>query len=125
MINYSDPRALDRGRVRSALDAAVLPDTRTLVVEGTFALLPALTRPARWSVYIDAPADLRLARKILRKISEGADPEISLRGYLAYGREAHTRYVAPTQRSAELVLDGTQPTSHLVRRLHALLNAEP
>ncbi|WP_331746680.1 zeta toxin family protein (plasmid) [Streptomyces halstedii] len=122
VINYSEPGAIDWQRVQDALDTAGRPGTQVLLVEGTFALLPTLTSLARWSVYVDTPADLRLARKTLRKISDGADPQISLRGYLAHGRDAHTRHVAPIQHTADLVLDGTQPTNHLTQQVHALLN---
>ncbi|MEK8146350.1 hypothetical protein NKH18_49055 [Streptomyces sp. M10(2022)] len=55
VINYSDPQALDWDRVQEAVDMAVSPDTRLLVVEGTFALLPALQSLARWSIYVDTP----------------------------------------------------------------------
>ncbi|WP_326682140.1 uridine kinase family protein [Streptomyces sp. NBC_01237] len=122
VINYSDPDSIDWGCVQDSMDAAVCPDTRILVVEGTFALLPALTSVARWSIYVNTPADLRLARKTLRKISDGADPEIGLRGYLAHGRDAHTRHVAPLREAADLVLDGTRAVGHLVQQVHALLN---
>lgn len=121
VINYSDPQSLDWDRVQEALDMAVRPDTRLLLVEGTFALLPPLRSLAHRSVYVDTPADLRLARKTLRKISDGADPEISLRGYFAHGRDGYARHVAPLQATAELVLDGTLPTCELVRQVVALL----
>ncbi|MGW4229444.1 hypothetical protein ACWEF9_09170 [Streptomyces sp. NPDC004980] len=117
MIDYSDPQSLDWSRVQTAINAAVYPDTRLLVIEGTFALLPALRSLARWSSYVDAPADLRLARKTLRKIGEGADPEISLRGYLTHGRTGHAQHVAPTQSKADLTLDGSRTTDELVRQL--------
>ncbi|MFD7972537.1 hypothetical protein [Streptomyces clavifer] len=117
MIDYSNPQSLDWSRVQTAMDAAVHPDTRLLVVEGTFALLPALRSLARWGICVDAPADLRLARKTLRKIGEGADPEISLRGYLAHGRTGHTQHVVPIQSKADLTLDGSCTTDDLVREV--------
>lgn len=121
VINYSDPRALDWTRVQKALAQAVLTGARLLLVEGTFALLPPLRSVARWSIYVDTPADLRLARKTLRKIRDGADPEISLRGYLAHGRDGHYQHVAPIQHTADLILDGTRSTADLVQDVLAAL----
>ncbi|MFE6185482.1 uridine kinase [Streptomyces sp. NPDC056465] len=117
VIDYSNPLALDWDRVQQSVDRAVYPDTRLLVVEGTFALLPPLRSVARWTAYVDTPADLRLARKTLRKISDGADPEISLRGYLAYGRDSFDRHVAPIQSTADLALDGTRTIAEQVQQV--------
>ncbi|MBK3585333.1 hypothetical protein JHN49_16965 [Streptomyces sp. MBT57] len=115
MIDFSDPQSIDWGRVRQAVDEA--PAEELLVVEGTFALDKQIRRLARWTVFLDTPDDLRLARKTLRKISEGADPRINLLGYLARGRENHHRHVAPMRQTAGLVLDGTLPTKHLTDHL--------
>jgi len=96
-----------------------------VVVEGTFALaLPHIRERARWGAYIDAPADIRLARKALRKIETGKDPRITLRGYLERGRAAHELHVAPTRELADLVLDGTRPVDELARRLRQVVSAE-
>lgn len=124
VINYSDPQAMDWDRVQEAVDMAVCPDTRLLLVEGTFALLPPLQSLARWSIYVHTPDDLRLARKVLRKINDGADPEISIRGYLAHGRDGHHQHIVPIQSTADLTLDGTRSTAELVQQvLRALLPA--
>ncbi|WP_217231326.1 uridine kinase family protein [Streptomyces anulatus] len=115
VIDFSDPRSIDWGRVHQAIAAASAEEL--LVVEGTFALERQIRRLARWTVYLDTPDDLRLARKTLRKINEGADPRIGLLGYLARGREGHHRHVAPMRQTAGLVLDGTLPTKHLTDQL--------
>ncbi|WP_405550718.1 hypothetical protein OG215_37435 (plasmid) [Streptomyces globisporus] len=115
VIDFSDPASIDWGRVRQAVDEAPAEDL--LVVEGTFALEKQIRRLARWTVFLETPDDLRLARKTLRKIGEGADPRISLLGYLARGREGHYRHVAPMRQTAGLILDGTLPTQHLTDQL--------
>jgi uridine kinase len=90
---------------------------------GIFALtLACVTDRARWRVYVDVPADLRLARKALRKIHEGRDPRHVLRGYLEKGRAAHDRHVAPTREHANLVLDGTEPVPDLIKQLRLLIS---
>lgn len=119
VVNYSDPGALDPDRVQAAL--ARHRHATLLVVEGTFALLPRIRATAAWTCFVDAPADVRLARKTLRKIEDRANPEISLRGYLAHGRDAHERHVAPIRAFADLVLDGTRPVTDLSRMLLALM----
>ncbi|MFJ1662494.1 uridine kinase family protein [Streptomyces anthocyanicus] len=117
VIDFSDPRAIDWGRVQQAISEA--PAGKLLVVEGTFALEKQIRQLARWTVYLDTPDDLRLARKTLRRIGEGVDPRIGLLGYLARGREGHHRHVAPMRQAAGLVLDGTLPTKHLTDQLIA------
>lgn len=116
-VDFGDPAAIDRARVEEAIDAA-LATGQLVVVEGTFALaLPYIRDRARWTAYVDVPADIRLARKTLRKLRAGQDPGVGLQGYLAHGRTAHERHVAPTARFARLLLDGTAPVGRLVGEL--------
>ncbi|MEW1629781.1 hypothetical protein AB0387_20645 [Streptomyces sp. NPDC089173] len=124
VIDFSDPRSIDWDRVHQAIEAT--PDDQLLLVEGTFALQRQIRRLARWTVYLDTPDDLRLARKTLRKIDEGADPRISLLGYLERGRASHGEHVAPIQQRADLVLDGTLSAQELTARLisHAALKSD-
>ncbi|XQE77610.1 hypothetical protein ACN24L_00660 [Streptomyces microflavus] len=91
------------------------------MIERTFALDEQVRRIARWTVYLDPPADLRLARKTLRKIDTGADPRVALLGYLARGRDGHREHDAPTKHRADLVLDGTRPVEELTDQLGNVL----
>ncbi|MBD0739959.1 uridine kinase [Streptomyces sp. CBMA29] len=109
-LDWNHPGSIDEGAVTAAVDAATSGGRyRLVVVEGLFALtLPAVVTRATWRVYVDTPDDIRLARKILRKIDVlGQDPGLSLRNYLLSGRERHAEYVAPSRARADLVLDGT------------------
>ncbi|MFC7309221.1 hypothetical protein ACFQVC_34060 [Streptomyces monticola] len=120
VVDFSDPLAIDLALVRSALRSRA--EAPLLVVEGTFALaLPLLRRLATWSVYVDAPADVRLARKMLRKLGEGADLRPSLHGYLERGRRAHDVHVAPGRELADLVVDGVSELDEQVRRVRVLM----
>lgn len=121
VINHSDPDALDTDRVDAAL--ALHVHATVLIVEGTFALLPRIRATASWTCFVDTPADVRLARKTLRKIREGTAPEISLHGYLAHGRGSYERHVAPIRGAADLILDGTRPVADLSRTLLALIRS--
>lgn len=117
-VDYSDPRGIDLDRIYTAIsDASHNPSL--VVVEGTFALtLPAVRDRARWTVFIDTPADIRIVRKALRKLDQSPTAaRRSLNGYLLRGRDAHELHVAPFADSADLVLDGTTPIPALVRRL--------
>lgn len=117
IVNFSDPASIDPARVTAAIDhhqdAAVL-----IAIEGVFALaLDYVRHRAGWAVYVDVPADIRLARRTIRKIDEGRDP----RHCLEHGRTAHERHIAPSRQHADLVLDGTGPVHDLVKQLRLLI----
>ncbi|MGW5932025.1 uridine kinase family protein [Streptomyces anulatus] len=124
VIDFSDPRSIDWHRVHQTIDA--MSEGQLIMVEGTFALEEQISRLARWTVYLDTPDDLRLARKTLRKIDDGADPRISLLGYLARGRDGHRQHVAPIGQTAGLLLDGTLPIKDLTDQLitHVALHSD-
>ncbi|MET7426740.1 hypothetical protein [Dactylosporangium sp. NPDC005555] len=119
VVNFSDPAAIDPDRLRRRL--APHRDAPLVVVEGIFALaLPSLAT-ARWKVYVDTPPDVAIARKTLRKISEGRDPALVLRGYLEHGRGAYITHIAPTRHLADLIIDGTAPVTASADRIASLL----
>ncbi|MEU6850765.1 hypothetical protein ABZ901_12660 [Actinacidiphila alni] len=130
-LDWNHPGSIDEGAAVAAVDALTSGGLcRLVVVEGLFALtLPAVVARATWRVYVDTPDDIRLARKILRKIDVlGQDPGLSLRNYLLSGRERHAEYVAPSRARADLVLDGTASAEAMlsaVRMLMATARAQP
>lgn len=78
VLDWNHPESIDETAVTHAIDAALLrPGVLLVVVEGLFALsLPSVVRRAAWRVYVDTPDDIRLARKILRKIeAQRQDPD--------------------------------------------------
>ncbi|MGW6414868.1 hypothetical protein [Streptomyces sp. NPDC055055] len=75
-------------------------------------------------MYVDAPADIRLTRKLLRKAEEGKDLLTTLRGY-DRTRHAHHTHVDPARTRAQLVVDGTLPPPAGLREVQALLAARP
>ncbi|WP_329136123.1 hypothetical protein OG552_23800 [Streptomyces sp. NBC_01476] len=117
-VDYSDPGAMDLDRIDAAIGDAPR-DATFVVVEGTFALaLPTVRDRARWTAFVDTPADVRIVRKALRKLDQDSEAaRRSLAGYLLRGRDAHELHVAPGAHSADLVLDGMKPTPDLVQRL--------
>jgi uridine kinase len=130
-LDWNHPGSIDDLAVAAAVDAFASGGRyRLVVVEGLFALtLPVVAARATWRVYVDTPDDIRLARKLLRKIDVlGQDPRLSLLNYLQSGRERHAEYVAPSRARADLVLDGTADAYamlHAVTMLVGSLLAEP
>ncbi|RCV52958.1 uridine kinase family protein [Marinitenerispora sediminis] len=119
IVDASDPRSLDPARITAAIGRHAA--ARLIVVEGVFALaLEQVRLRAGWRAYVEAPADIRLARAALRKIEAGRNARHVLRGYLERGRTAHERHVAPSRAHADIVLDGTCPVPELVERLRRL-----
>jgi uridine kinase len=124
VLDWNHPGSIDEAAAVAALDAAAARDgVRLVVVEGLFALtLPAVAARARWRVFVDTPDDVRLARKILRKIDvQRQDPRLSLLNYLSSGRERHAVHVAPSRAAADLVVDGTADGYEMLARVMMLI----
>ncbi|MFD9872092.1 uridine kinase [Streptomyces niveus] len=121
-VDFSDPGSVNREETEAAVDAALATAPHLVIVEGTFALtLPYIRDRARWTAYLSVPADIRLARKTVRKLSAGQNPLPGLQGYLLRARAAHDHHVEPMEQAAQLVLDGTAPVPDLVRGLRNFL----
>jgi uridine kinase len=142
--NFDHPDALDTDLLVRHVDAlragepVALPDydfathrrvdaredaqpTPVIVVEGILVLVDAELR-ARFdlAVYVDAPADIRLIRRIRRDVRErGRTHDDVLRQYLESVRPMHEAWVAPSAAHAQLVLDGTADAQAQVERLRA------
>uniref|UniRef100_A0AAU2VE01 Phosphoribulokinase/uridine kinase domain-containing protein n=1 Tax=Streptomyces sp. NBC_00003 TaxID=2903608 RepID=A0AAU2VE01_9ACTN len=107
-LDVGDPRSMDAERLGRDADAA-LATAAYVIVDGMFAHHMAPRSPhARFDVFVDLPADLRLARKIRRKcLSEGFPLDVLLRNYVDHRRDAHTRHIEPVRHSCDLVVDAT------------------
>jgi uridine kinase len=124
MLDWNHPGSIDELAVAAAVDAMASGGRlRLVVVEGLFALtLPEVAARATWRVYVDTPDDIRLARKILRKIEvQQQDPRVSLLNYLASGRERHASHVAPARSLADLVVDGTGDAYAMIAEITLLI----
>lgn len=130
-LDWNHPGSIDEDGVARAVDTMTRSGGyRLVVVEGLFALtLPSVAARATWRVYVDTPDDIRLARKILRKIEiQRQDPRLSLQNYLRTGRSRHAEYVAPARDRADLVLDGTDDEYAMIAAVAMLIGpvlAEP
>ncbi|MET7398976.1 hypothetical protein ABZS66_36410 [Dactylosporangium sp. NPDC005572] len=115
---FADQHGVDLIALQHRLDE--VQDAPMLVVEGVFAmaLLP-IRWAARWTVYVDTPPDIAIARRAL----EAEDPRSVLRGYLEYGRDGFARFVANGRQLADLVVDGTQPVDAVADRIVQFVTA--
>ena len=96
-----------------------LPQTETItprpiiIIEGILVMSdPELRALGDLCVFVDAPADIRLTRRIRRDVLErGRDVESVLEQYLNTVRPMHNIHIAPCQEYTSILLDGTVPVS--------------
>ena len=95
-------------RVAGAFEE-VLP-ARYVVVEGILALHYAELWPLyHFSIYVDAPDEMCLARRIYRDMRERGRTEASVRAqFEATARPMAERYVVPSQARATITVTGTE-----------------
>ncbi len=101
------------------------PQTRArlVLVEGLFTLWwDSLRSLLDVKVFIDAPADLRLVRRIRRELADrGRRIEQVLYQYSGSVRPAHDRYVEPTRVHADDVVTNDGPLEDAVEQVIALV----
>jgi uridine kinase len=145
-VNYDEPEALDQplflehlralraGRPvrppvycfvthRRTGHAAPLPPRPVVVVDGVLLLWePAVRAALDLSIFVDAPEDVRLARRIARDVAErGRSAEAARAQFHATVRDAHAAYVEPTRAMADLVLGNVAPLERVVEVAAAVI----
>lgn len=90
-----------------------------IIAEGTLILSqPEIVELLDYAFFIEAPADLRLIRRIQRDIRErGRTLDSILQQYLDTVRPMYEEWVSPSQKCADRVLDGTKTVEELAREL--------
>ena len=146
--NYDHPAALDTTRMVDDLrtlsegrpaglpvydfatharqpEVEVVTPRPVVLVEGILTLAdPRIRALAHFTVYVDAPDDIRLVRRIRRDVvSRGRDVGGVLEQYLETVRPMHEQFVVPSRRGVDLVLDGTAPIDALVDTLLQTIRA--
>jgi len=93
-----------------------------IVVEGILVLHdPELRACMDHKVYVHAPADVRLIRRIRRDFAHrGRSVEKTLAQYEATVRPMHLQFVEPSRQFADLVVDGTSTTEAMVASVLAM-----
>ncbi|PTA68863.1 uridine kinase [Deinococcus arcticus] len=90
---------------RSAHTTTVLP-APVVVLEGFFALYDEeLRERMHLKVFVDADADVRFIRRLLRDTQErGRTPQSVIEQYLEFVRPMHLSFVEPTKRYADVII---------------------
>ncbi|MFJ8389592.1 uridine kinase [Streptomyces sp. NPDC094438] len=117
-LDVGDPRSVDLGRLNHDTDTA-LATASVVIVDGLFArrVAPQVSC-GRFDVFVDLPADLRLARKIQRKyLRDGFSLDVLLRNYLQHRRTAHEEHVEPVRNECDLVVDGSAAAEALAQQI--------
>lgn len=93
--------------LRSSVTIAIAPSP-VVVIEGILVLAePGLRDHMDLKVFVDTDADLRLARRLERDITErGRTADSVLRQYLATVRPMHLQFVEPSKRHADIIIPG-------------------
>ena len=108
-------------QVRTGVE--IVAPARLVIVEGLFTLWwGSLRSLLDVKVFVDAPADLRLSRRIRRDLAEpGRTLEQVLHEYSGTVRPAHERYVEPTRVHADDVVTNDGPLEDAVEQVIALV----
>ena len=101
----------------------VIAPARLVIVEGLFALWwESLRSLLAVKVFVDAPADVRLVRRIRRDVAERhRTTEQVLQQYVGTVRPMHERYVEPTRAHADVIVTNDGPIEDTVERLITVL----
>ena len=96
-----------------------------IIIEGILVLaIPELVQHADLCVFVEAPADIRLCRRLNRDVLERQRSiESVLSQYLNTVRPMHNLHIEPSRSIANIVLDGTIPISESVSRLIDFVNS--
>jgi uridine kinase len=91
---------------------------KIIIVEGTLALaIEPVCSCFDYSVFIDAPADIRLLRRIERDLQDrGRTLDDVKWQYFHTVRPMYEKYIAPSKNRADLIIDGALPLDALTKQ---------
>jgi len=111
--DFNHPDSFDLVSMVSDLDARCRSEeaAQVIIVEG---LLTLYHRPLRerldLAIYVDAPADERIVRRLKRNMAKGYDFDEIADFYLDCVRFRHQEFVEPSRWHADVVLNGSYPS---------------
>jgi uridine kinase len=130
--NFDEPEALDNDRIIEDIKSLkerqptevpryhfpthkrlpvgeILQPQKFLIVEGILTLaVPGIAELADLKIYVDAPDDIRLSRRIQRDVVDrGRSVTGVLRQYMETVRPMHKLHIEPSKDIADIVLHGT------------------
>ena len=110
--DHNHPSSFDLDALVRDLDAyRDAAEVDIIIVEGLLTLyhLP-LRKRLDLAIYLDAPSDERVVRRLRRNMAGGLDFDDIARFYLDSVRFRHDEYVEPSRWHADLVLNGSYPS---------------
>lgn len=104
---FKPPEICFSRRSTTTSSQTITPD-KILLLEGTMAgAIPACVEHSKLVVFIDAPLDICLCRRLLRKRSRRHDTiEPTIQKYLTHIRPGYLKYIASIKETADLILTG-------------------
>jgi len=119
-LDMNHPDSIDITTVQKSIDTI---DTDLTILEGLFPIcIQSLAEQLDTSIYIDVPADIRLGRKIIRKLEEkNTAPQVVFENYLDTVRDRHFKFIEPFKDKADLITDGTLNTKEQVTQCLAAI----
>lgn len=120
--DVGDPRAVDWSSVNEAL-ASKERRTSVVIVEGLFAASVNIAGNfRRLDIFVDLDADLRLVRRIQRKVIAESKPlESILFNYEKYRRHSHLRHIEVLRQKCAITVLGDAPTAMTAAGVRKLL----
>jgi uridine kinase len=90
-----------------------------IIVEGILTLAAtAIAEQGDVHIFVDAPDDIRLARRLQRDVVErGRSVDGVIKQYLTTVRPMHLKHVLPSKSLAELILNGVVPIAQSVQQM--------
>ena len=130
LVNYDHPDSLDDLAAGLTVEVPVydfathkrtpnidLVSPRPVVLVDGILLpaFPAVRRRLDLTVYVDAPAEVRLERRIVRDVAERGRTEALVRAqFAATVAPMYEHWVAPSAKEADLIVDGLADPEHSV-----------
>lgn len=78
-------------------------ECQIVVLEGIFALCPPLNQLGMLRMFIEAPPEIRVARRIKRDLERDRNPQETLDWFIKV-EEGHQKYIEPSKQHANLII---------------------
>lgn len=77
-----------------------------------------------FTIYIDTPLDIAMARRILRDFNENLFDDVldDLTNYLSRGRAAYLEMIKTVKSNSDIVIDGSLPTTLIIDQILEEIN---
>lgn len=107
-FDMNNPSSIDWSRLNDEISRLKISDIELIIIEGMFTLHQIdIYSGMDLRIFIDYPADLRIARKIIRNFAiKNADPQITITNYSNSGRPGYEKYINPTLLNADFIIRG-------------------